>query len=722
MQIRVGLVQVPQGDPTQVYLSVPRLVGALRAAGFDDVVSTDDNLGAYCYYLTSERLGRLVSAHRERFVELDSRTSLSPDEVDEYLAVARGIGAAHRAAQRVDDALGVLRGEEFYDPDTYLAAIDTIEAALVALSAGSHPTRWRMFGLDYRGVMTSTAGILDAIHDDDVNPFVEYYDAVAIPRLAAQAPDLVGISIVYGSQVAPGLAFAERVRAALPDARVVLGGPAIAQIGRAMVDDDSWFDFVDGIVFSEGESAIVELARLISRGDDDWSTVPNLVHRVNGSTVATPLHIEDLRTLAPPDFGGVPFAKYLSPEAVVMLDVTRGCYWGKCAFCAYGISPDTLKSYREMTVDDIVDSIRGIRKAAGNRAFMFSVDVLSPRIVRQMSQAFVDADLGIVWMGDMRFERAITDEFATLMHRGGARFISMGLESSVQRVMDQMAKGTREEHLPRILSAFRGADIGVNTQFFMGFPTETRAEAEQTVRFVKKHEREISTLGFGNFHLCRGSAVDDDPAAFGVKSVDRKDTSNLDRAFDFEPESGLTSRKAADMVDTARETLSGRFPTTNNSSLLIGAHGLLLLARFGADGFDEHIGSRLTGARAEDPAVLTKHSRIELAPATSLIEAHHDLFEIVRAGRSGGRPSASERLVEPVALLYDADRHRFCRLSTEQARSVAFLGQPTTVRSMAKKAATSERAVKSLARSLSDAGMLEIRPPQPATQQNEVEP
>ena len=61
--------------------------------------------------------------------------------------------------------------------------------------------------------------------------------------------------------------------------------------------------------------------------------------------------MEDLRVVPAPDFDGLPLEKYFAPHLVLPYDPTRGCYWGKCTFCHYGLAEVGTAAYREREVD-----------------------------------------------------------------------------------------------------------------------------------------------------------------------------------------------------------------------------------------------------------------------------------------------------------------------------------------------------------------------------------
>lgn len=688
---RIALVTVPQSDPTQMHVAVPNLVAFMRAEGYGGTTGHDCNIGAYSYFLRGDRLQLATECIRNRILALDEKNELTPQEAKQLCKLLRGLALSEVVVDGIEGALETVRTPaRFYDFDAYWKSMSLIEDALQVVSAEFSLWDWSTFNCESPGSRSELASLVATSKDFENNPFVEYYRKEFLPWLTEHPCDLLGISMVYTSQLIPGLALAALAKEQTPHLRVVAGGNAISRVSEALTGTDSWFPFLDFVVYSEGEQALLQLARALESGSEHFGAVPNLrfysesEHRV----IETPLHIEDLNSHPTPDFSDFPIRNYLSPTPVITLDVTRGCYWGKCAFCSYGVSEKILKAYRERTLDRIIEDMRTIEKTYEANNFLLSVDVLSPSFVRKLSRRLLDESLLIRWMGDLRLERAVDDELSVLMHSSGCRFISSGLESASQRVQNWMGKGTDQSHAGRILKGYRRAGIGVNIQFFLGFPTETREEAHVTLDFVKSHSDVINTIGFGHFKMVAGAAVEKNPQRFGVNAIERGAQGNLSLRFPYKPETGLTSQEAEELIKAEIAELRKLYPVCSNMSLLIGAHGLLHLAHFGPDEFNARLRAYTCRPpqevrRPEPVRPLTADSRIGLAPGTALLGLRHDLYGIVNSLMSSGSGDASEALtttaVPPdaakVCFLYQAKLDRICRLSPEQAELVFCLDQ-----------------------------------------------
>ena len=82
-------------------------------------------------------------------------------------------------------------------------------------------------------------------------------------------------------------------------------------------------------------------------------------------------------------------------------------------------------------------------------------------------------------------------------------------------------KGVGAADTARAVERLADAGIAVEAMAFTGFPTETTAEALQTVRFLDEHRPSLALFICGEFALTSGSRVALEPGRFGVDDVGR---------------------------------------------------------------------------------------------------------------------------------------------------------------------------------------------------------
>jgi radical SAM superfamily enzyme YgiQ (UPF0313 family) len=345
--VKVALVFPPQGHFTQPYLSLPSLGAYLTANGVPDVTLIDANIEAYDRFLSTGRLRRSLAVVRagEGLAALDCRDGLRFSEMERYQLLSEIDLIGDEVAERIEEAKRVLRSpREFYDYERYLWAGRTVEQGLRIFSAEYAPTRLTAHGFMMRRRIERTSDILAAIGDERENPFVSDMREHLLPRLQRLDPDLVGLSVTFPSQAIPAFTLAAQIKAWKPECHITIGGGLLAYVADKLSRRAEVWSAIDSMVLLEGEGPLLQLCETLE-GDGDLSRVSNLIWcerpgngRLEGD-VSTRVRVNaqdqplDIKTLPTPDFDGMPLELYFSPELVLPLAATRGCYWGMCVFC-----------------------------------------------------------------------------------------------------------------------------------------------------------------------------------------------------------------------------------------------------------------------------------------------------------------------------------------------------------------------------------------------------
>jgi len=577
----VALLYPPSCDPTAPYLSLPTLTAWLRKHGVS-VLPVDANLEGWEWLLSRARLEGLAARIEQRLGELDARPSLSHEEQLAYAALWAARGDAAAAPAAIDGALAVFRDRSggaarFYDPRAYEDAVATVESAMRLVSAAYHP-----LSLDFVAYRTPfsllSAGEIARDAAPERDPFHGYFEQLA-ERLAREDARLVGISVAFPGQVQPAYSLAHVLRARLPGVHVTVGGPALTQMllrleGEAL--EKALGPFSSAVIY-EGEHALLAMARAIERGEDPAA----------GGRVIRGTTIEDMSTLPPPDFDGLPLDRYLAPELVLPYDPTRGCYWGVCTFCHYGLAEVGTAKYRERPVETVIDHVAALKDRYGTRIFYFSQDVFSPRIATSIARGIVERGLDIRWGTDMRPERSLTPGRCAELVAGGQLSAALGVESASPRVLSLIDKGIPVEAVRDAIVNLSQAGVAVEAMCFGDFPTETVREAMQTVRFVEGVGDELSLFILGRFDLTHGSLVAQRPGDFGIKEVWGVAGDELGTGLFFAERrrTGRPSEHAK--LEEAVSALSSRWRLHRYpwAGALSTAHTLLWYARLGKDVF-----------------------------------------------------------------------------------------------------------------------------------------
>ena len=589
--MKTALIYPPSCDPTAPYLAVPMLTGFLRAQG-KAVLPIDANVEAWDLILRRAPLAALAERAEARLAELERARVLDHAAQRTYLQLWRARGDLRTAADGIDEARAVLKDPvAFYDATRYERAVESVDSALRLVSAAHAPLDVSFTG--YRTPFALTTP--DEIAADAVrHPFDGYVRDVLVPRLVAEEIDLVGLSVCFPGQLLPayvfGLEIAAALKAARPSAKLTIGGPAATQLllklsGRDLERALGPFDFA---VLFEGEHTLLRVVEALAQGAP-LRTIPNVVVRdaLQGARYLPGESAEDLRALPPPDFDGLPLDKYFAPQLVLPYDPTRGCYWGKCTFCHYGLAEVGTASYRERAAETVVDHLTALRDRHGTSTFYLSQDSVAPKTLLKIAKTIGARGLDLRWATDLKPEAYLTAERAQALADGGGVACALGVESASPRVLELIDKGAPVSTVRQVVGHLAKAGLAVEAMCFTDFPTETAAEAMETLRFLAQLRDEVALYIVGEFDLTEGALVAQDPARFGIAETYHLDGDLLRTGLFYEER--RPPKRAADQarIDRELDRLSTgwrvrRYPWAGSLST---AHTILHYVRFGPDVF-----------------------------------------------------------------------------------------------------------------------------------------
>jgi len=411
--------------------------------------------------------------------------------------------------------------------------------------------------------------------DLPITPNLENIFKDDIEAIAAGKPDLVGFSIFCQEQLFYSAILAKIIKKKL-NLPIIFGGAFMSHIDIKEFLD--FFDFVDFAVNQEGEISLVELARnypsspetpgfaregrrdkgslatpdsapAIAKTDEPGEAkgesalaetghtevprampvglhsaksinkVPGLYYRLAGKIEHNPeKFISDLNSLNYPDFSDFKLNGYLSshPHPVLPIIFSRGCFWKKCAFCTYYKNYPGF--YKTKSIKKIIAEIKHYN-SKGIKYFVFNDDIISASNLNAISSALKKNKIKIFFGAVVNPERSFSKPILKNIYEAGGRYLTWGLESSCQRILDLMNKGTTIEYaMPAIKYSH---EQGFHNHLFMiqGFPTQTEAEISKDLKFLLSNKNIIDSFFIHRFQLFQKSYIFYNPEKFKIKNT-----------------------------------------------------------------------------------------------------------------------------------------------------------------------------------------------------------
>lgn len=578
-----------QWYPSQPYLSTPYLTAYLRSKGLQ-VRQRDFNIESYDLLLSRPLLEKAVARIDGKLNALRAKSSMTIKDKSLLDVLSTGRKFSDRIISQVDAAKKTMRSPDlFFDFNNYRQADTIIKSALKLVSDAYSPSILTLSTFE-SGIRAeeSIRKAREATRDRETNPFIELYEAHLLKTERWEAYDVVGISIIGISQIIPALTLARLLRERYPHLHVTLGGPIFSVTGGSgpsagpLEKHPEFFEeFCHTIITFEGEEPLYRLVTALQDGSP-LEKVPNLIFCENGRVKKSAERVEmRFEEIPSPTFDGLPLDLYLSPYPILPVLQSRGCYWGKCTFCTHSYVYG--HRYGKQPTRAMAEELEMLSKTYNTKYFTFSDEAVSPHSLNDVSDALLERGLDIRALALLKFEKVMDERLFKKMRRAGFIFLMFGLESANDRVLSLIEKGTTKAAERAVLHKSRVAGIWNHTFLFFGFPTETRDEAMETIRFLEDNIENIHSFAPGVFLLNRDSSVYQFPERYSVTRIVQDLDADIAMNLDFEVSAGMSRAEAAEMNRLCVKMAEEKFPAINVWGTMPREHFLLYLDCYGIE-------------------------------------------------------------------------------------------------------------------------------------------
>jgi len=559
--LQVSLVFPPAWMPSQPFLSLPSLQGFLKNMGVEKVSIRDLNIETMDTLLSSKKVKKTHAVIEERlnkgtrFINSEE----NPEELHSRLNWAREVIEKENMAHNVEWAKATLKSQAFYEIDDYIECWKIIDRWLQAYGMLYYPSEISIADNSMRYSVYSSEDVIRAVEDKSENPYHALFEEHVVDSMIREDPNIVGISVTATSQVMPAFTLARQLKEKNSDIHITMGGSVFTKLIDNLQQNHLLFDLVDSFIVFEGEHALLGLIEQLD-GNRDFSKVPNLVYKEdNRIRVNQPFHIEDINSLPTPDYDGFPLDLYLSPKRVLPLQGSRGCYWRKCTFC--NLHVDNLK-FRLRNLDLVLEDMDRLKEKYGAEYMFFSDECMPVKQLDSLSSRLIEKGNDVKWMAGVRFDKGLTKDILSKAREAGCLKMVFGLESSNKRILSLMDKGIETEITKNIIADCDETGIAIHMYVIVGFPSETREEALETLDFVISNEKFLKAKGASClaclFELEKHAPILRDPGKYGLTKIGHPKQDDLSLGYFYETDRGMTPEESGEVYEYIRSEIDKR--------------------------------------------------------------------------------------------------------------------------------------------------------------------
>ena len=318
---------------------------------------------------------------------------------------------------------------------------------------------------------------------------VQVVDVTCEPDSAGKIGHLLTSTDLVLMDVSPGCCgesrvLAEFVRKHHPGVPVLIQGMyCTIHAGQALADIPA----ADACIRGEGEHVISRVVETMMQ-KDDLSQLPGVYYREKDQikTGKQLEEIQDLDSLPFParhlvqdyDYGMMNGVRLTRPCFTSML-TSRGCPY-QCRFCA---SYFLNGSYRQRSSENVLQEFRELQGKYGSVMIEDDNFLADPRRAIRIMDGLIEigSDLELFVTG-ARVDSANRELYSKMAH-AGVKFLSFGIESGNQRILDYYQKYITIAQIRKAVDLANEMGIITWGNFIFGAPVETKEQLEETLEF-----------------------------------------------------------------------------------------------------------------------------------------------------------------------------------------------------------------------------------------------
>jgi len=148
-----------------------------------------------------------------------------------------------------------------------------------------------------------------------------------------------------------------------------------------------------------------------------------------------------------------------------------------------------------MSAKRVLEEIREVVKL-GYKEIFFRDEIFTAfkERVKEICQGIIKEKIDISWIVSSRIN-TLDREIMDLMEQAGCHMIRLGVESGVQKLLNNIKKGIKIEQTEQVFKWAHEIGLDTHAHMMIGIPGETADTIETTINFILKIDPTIVTFG-----------------------------------------------------------------------------------------------------------------------------------------------------------------------------------------------------------------------------------
>jgi len=274
---------------------------------------------------------------------------------------------------------------------------------------------------------------------------------------------------------------------------LIAGGPHATAVPEETLSIG--FDY---LVIGEGDNTILELMDFIN-GRSAFENIDDIdglaFFRDDQIVYTNKRQMTDMSKLPLPAWHYFDLDKYSSVavknKRCMPVMASRGCP-DLCKFCYKGVFGAKL---RVREPESLVDEILWLKEKYNINEFVFLDENITTKkeFIFRFCELLIEKEVNLPWFlgSGVRVDR-VDDEIVSTMKRAGCYRVSLGVESGNEQILKDMGKKITKDQVRNAVALFKKYKYEITLYFLLGYPTETKETAQDTIDFAKELNTDLA--------------------------------------------------------------------------------------------------------------------------------------------------------------------------------------------------------------------------------------
>ncbi|HDZ62116.1 MAG TPA: B12-binding domain-containing radical SAM protein, partial [Nitrospirae bacterium] len=281
----------------------------------------------------------------------------------------------------------------------------------------------------------------------------------------------VGLSTMTGPQIIFAMDLSVKIKELKPDITVIWGGIHVTVAPDSVLGHD----FIDYIVYGEGEETLLELLK-----NEDNTPIKGAIHRDDSLDSLVPREFLDMDTLSL-DWSLLDPETYISmrdDRRYISFVTSRGCSF-KCLYCYNSV---TKSRWRSWSIEKVQQELEKVLEFDVSY-ISFMDDNLAINVKWLSEVCNILEEKNVLWYGDIRATVVTHENMDRLKN---CTMVFIGAESGSQKVLDGIKKQIKVEDIFNAARVLHERGMRGTYSWIIGFPQETREDVLATINAVRR--------------------------------------------------------------------------------------------------------------------------------------------------------------------------------------------------------------------------------------------